>query len=409
MVLLQELMDRCLLFFKDHCYSASRITVYKCLWRKGIERFMSENNLTEYSPSVGQEFIATCHTNGIVTPSDREKIRSVQVLDDMLNLGYIRKRCNIPVHHDLPGEIGAEMEKFVSHLVSLRRSQITIDKYRLYLSEFLSHLTLNGVTSVEMIEERHIVSFFSSHPTDKTWVKTAIGGLYRYWKENEVTDRLHDDFFANFKVKQREALPSFYSTEEVVRMENSINRSSGTGKRDYAMFLLASRLGLRASDIAGLQFSDIDWEKNCITLTMKKTHKAIELPLLADVGNAIIDYLQYGRPVSILKNVFISTRAPYTAATKLLVCSAIDRIIRSSGVRIDGKHHGPHSLRHSIASAMLQSGSTMPVISESLGHSNTEITMKYIKIDLESLAKCALPVPEISRDFYLQKGGAFYG
>ncbi len=370
---------------------------------------MRENNLIEYSPSVGQEFIATCHTNGIVTPTDREKIRSVQVLDDMLGLGYIRKRCYEPVYYDLPGEIGADMEKFIQHLTSLRRSQKTISDYRLYCSEFLNHLTQNGVTSVDKIEERHIISFIASHPTNKVNIVSAIRCLYRYWRETGTTDNTHDDLLTNYKVKKREVLPSFYSAEEVAHMENSIERSSSTGKRDYAMFLLASRLGLRASDIAGLQFSNIDWEKNVITLTMKKTHKVIELPLLADVGNAIIEYLRHGRPVSILKNVFISTRAPYTAATKELVCSAIARAIVKSGVETGGKHHGPHSLRHSIASVMLGNGSTMSAISESLGHRSTETTLTYLKIDLKSLMKCALPVPEISTEFFTQRGGAFYG
>ncbi len=146
-------------------------------------------------------------------------------------------------------------------------------------------------------------------------------------------------------------------------VENSVSRSSGVGKRNYAMVLLASRLGLRASDIAGLRFSNIDWDRSTITLVMQKTGKAIELPLLADVGNAIIDYLQNGRPRSALQSVFLSGRAPYVAATKSMVCSAINAIICKSGIDVTAKHHGPHSLRHSLASAMLENGTMMPVIS----------------------------------------------
>jgi len=78
-------------------------------------------------------------------------------------------------------------------------------------------------------------------------------------------------------------------------------------------------------------------------------------------------------------------------------------------VDTSGKHHGPHSLRHSLASAMLKSGSMMPVISESLGHRSTQTTLAYLKIDIRSLLKCALPVPEIADSFYMQRGGAFYG
>ncbi len=89
-----------------------------------------------------------------------------------------------------------------------------------------------------------------------------------------------------------------------------------SAKRNYAMTLLASRLGLRASDIANLKFGEIDWDNNLLTITMQKTRKVVQLPLLAEVGNSIADYLKNGRPKSSLDQVFLSSRAPYTGATK---------------------------------------------------------------------------------------------
>ena len=94
----------------------------------------------------------------------------------------------------------------------------------------------------------------------------------------------------------KEKLPSYYSKEEILQFENQIDRLSIVGKRDYAMFLLASRLGLRSSDIRLLQFSDIDWDKNEIRIIQKKTKKPVILPLLEDVGTAIIDYVMNARP-----------------------------------------------------------------------------------------------------------------
>lgn len=211
-------------------------------------------------------------------------------------------------------------------------------------------------------------------------------------------DGRFDDLFASCKPRKKERIPSFYTAKEVMTVENSVRRSSGVGKRNYAMLLLASRLGLRASDIAGLQFSNIDWDRNLIILVMQKTKKVIELPLLADVGNAMIDYLQHGRPKSTLQSVFLSGRAPYVTATNLMVCAAINTIICRSGIDITGKHHGPHSLRHSLAGAMLEGGTMIPVISESLGHRSTETTLTYLKIDIRLLLKCALPVPSVPED-----------
>lgn len=404
-----ELTERCIKYFQRLCYTRNRITVYKSLWRNGIIRYMSQKGIESYSPSVGADFVSTCHFHGTIRPQEREKIRSIQVLDDMLKLGYIRKRCFTPVFHALDGEVGAEMEKLITHLTNLRRSMVTIKDYRLYLSEFLMHLNERNVKHVSAITEKDILTFVSSHPTNKVNTVSALRVLFRFWREEHIVDDRFEELFDTYKTHKPERIPSYFAANEVMRIEQSVSRNSANGKRNYAMLLLASRLGLRASDIANLQFFDIDWDKNMITLTMQKTKKVIELPLLADVGNAIIDYLRHGRPKSDSQNVFLSGNAPYVAATKGVVCAAINGIILRSGVDTSGKHHGPHSLRHSLASAMLNGGSLMPVISESLGHRSTQTTLAYLKIDIRSLQKCALPVPEIADCFYMQRGGAFYG
>ena len=404
-----ELTERCIKYFQKQCYTRNRITVYKSLWRNGIISYMSQKGIESYSPSVGAEFVSTCHFHGTIRPQEREKIRSIQVLDDMLKLGYIRKRCFTPVFHALDGEVGAEMEKLITHLTNLRRSMVTIKDYRLYLSEFLMHLNERNVKHVPAITEKDILTFVSSHPTNKVNIVSALRVLFRFWREEHIVDDRFEELFDTYKTHKLERIPSYFTANEVMRIEQSVSRNSANGKRNYAMLLLASRLGLRASDIADLQFSDIDWDKNMITLTMQKTKKVIELPLLADVGNAIIDYLRHGRPKSDSQNVFLSGNAPYVAATKNMVCAAINGIILRSGVDTSGKHHGPHSLRHSLASAMLNGGSMMPVISESFGHRSTQTTLAYLKIDIRSLQKCALPVPEIADCFYMQRGRAFYG
>lgn len=405
---IQQLIDRCIDYFETNCYTAARIAKYKSLWKTGVLRHMEARQIEHYAPVVGAEFVDTCHHHGTIRHQEREKIRSVHVLDDMLTLGYIRRKCITPIFHALNGEIGNEMEKLVTHMGNLRRSKSTISGYRLYLSEFLHHLTSAGVNHMGEVSERHILSFVSSHPTNKTNIVSALRMLFRYWKQERILEGRFDELFDTYKVRRQERIPSFYTAEEIMAVESSISRSNNVGKRNYAMVLLASRLGLRASDIAGLQFDNIDWDRNLITLNMRKTGIMTELPLLADVGNAIVEYLRYGRPKSTLNHVFLSARAPYVGATKACVCAAINAAICRSGICTDGKHHGPHSLRHSLASAMLNDGTVLPVISGTLGHKSTQTTMSYLKIDIASLLKCALPVPPVPNEFYMQKGGAFY-
>jgi integrase/recombinase XerD len=95
--------------------------------------------------------------------------------------------------------------------------------------------------------------------------------------------------------KKEAHLSTTYTKDEVERLINAVDRGNPKGKRDVAMILLAARLGLRASDICRLKFENIHWETNTIYLIQKKTQEKIELPLLTEFGNAIIDYLKYGR------------------------------------------------------------------------------------------------------------------
>ena len=402
------MIDDCLLFFSGNCYTQNRIDKYRSLWKYGILRYMKEKDLSLYSPSLGQEYITDCIPCDNLRHDDREKIRSIQVLDDYLNLGHIRKRTVLPVQHPLEGEIGLQMQKLIDHLQSLRRSSITIKDYELYLNRFLFYLNQSEVYTMKEIRERHILAFLSTTENNKINVASSLRVLFRFWAENHMTDKNFEDVMKYLKRVKHEKIPSFFTSDEIRAIEESIDRSGGLGKRNYAMLLLAGRLGLRASDIANLQFSNIDWEKSEIRLTQYKTGNPISLPLLNEVGNAVIDYLKYGRFKSESQNVFISGRATYIPANKNIVCSAIQEVIARSKVETDGRHHGPHSLRHSLASCLLNQQTPIHVISETLGHTKTDTTMTYLRIDLVSLMKCALPVPSIPDDFYTQKGGAFY-
>jgi site-specific recombinase XerD len=134
------------------------------------------------------------------------------------------------------------------------------------------------------------------------------------------------------------------------------------------------------------------------------------LPLLNDVGEAIINYLKYGRPVSAScsSKIFLSARSPYMELTGFCINGIISRMIKTSGVKYNNRKAGPHAMRHSLASRLLGNGVSLPVISEVLGHEKTQTTMDYLRIDLVSLMNCTLDVPDIKQEFYSQKGGVFY-
>jgi site-specific recombinase XerD len=300
------------------------------------------------------------------------------------------------------------MDKFLLHLESLRRNRITISDHRLYLSRFLFYLDSKQVSAIEEVREEYILSFVSTQTNNKIGIVSTIRFFFRFLFEERIIQSDLSAVLQHYKWVKREKLPSVYTANEVFQIESSIHREDATGKRNYAMTLLASRLGLRASDIAHLTFGNIDWGNSIIKLSQFKTGKMIELPLLVDVGEAIIDYLKYGRKRSESPRVFLYTRAPFTAMTNAAVAGTLGRTVDASGVDTSGRKHGAHAMRHSLASRFLENQESMPVISEALGHQSTTTTMSYLRIDVESLRKCALYVPLVGPSFYEQEGGAFY-
>jgi site-specific recombinase XerD len=404
----KDLTNCCILYLEQQSFSQPRIDRYKSMWKKGIVPFMAENSILHYDASVGEEFISTHIAGSIVTPGQRDYIRSISVLNEFQEKGSISKRRFHPVERKLSGQIGQYMEKFLLHLDALRRSKITINDHRLYLHRFLTFIEGRQIINIEEIKEEHIILFISTSTNNNICVVSSLRLFFRYLFENNLLSLDLSEVLRHYKWTKREKLPSVYSTIEVSEIEKSIKREDITGKRDYAMLLLATRLGLRASDIAHLSFDNLNWESSTIILNQFKTGKKIELPLLVDVGEAIIDYLKYGRKKSESPMIFLYTRAPFTTMTNAAVAGTLGRIIGSSGVETFGRKHGAHAMRHSLANRFLENKESMPVISEALGHQNTATTMSYLRIDIESLRQCTLDVPAVSEHFYEQKGGVFY-
>jgi site-specific recombinase XerD len=182
--------------------------------------------------------------------------------------------------------------------------------------------------------------------------------------------------------------------EEVERIIETCNLNSSVGKRDRAILLLLARLGLRAGDIVKLSLEDIDWEGAWLSVSGKGRRQA-RLPLTQEVGDAIVDYMQCGRPQAETDVLFIRSRAPFRpfeASSTISVLVA--RAMRRAGItrRVRG---AAHLLRHSVATAMLRQGASLQDIAATLRHCSIETTQIYAKVDVAALRQIAQPWPEV--------------
>lgn len=143
-------------------------------------------------------------------------------------------------------------------------------------------------------------------------------------------------------------------------------------------------------------------------ITQQKTGNMVKLPLIPEVGNALIEYLQDERVTGMSNYVFLTLKAPYERISRDTIYDGFQTAIRASKVNVERRHHGMHAMRHSLATQLLKKDIQLPVISDILGHSNTQSTMNYLRVDMENLKKCLLEVPPVSSSFYTQKGGILY-
>lgn len=377
---------------------------------KYLVTYMECKGLQFYSSKVGELF-----ADYVSNPQIRAKptrysacLSLVKWLDDIMENRPHLMRWRQVKEHPLVGE---SCDIYVQYLNWLhekcRLSEETVRQHLRVLSRLSESMRLIN-KSIESLCWDDIV-FFLSESNQKKEVFYILKRFTGYLYENAIIKEDFVEFFHEIKPAKREKIPSYYTPEEVLKIEKTaVQIRTSIGIRNYAMLLLASRLGLRSSDIKKLRFSNLDWDHNLIVLEQYKTKCAISLPLLDDVGNAIIDYVKNGRPRSNSKNVFILHKAPYGELSTECINIAVRGAVLKSGVDYTYRHRGPHSLRHSFATAMLNDGIGLPVISEVLGHEETQSTMYYLGVNVLQLIECSLDVPIINHAFYEQKGGIFY-
>jgi integrase/recombinase XerD len=198
------------------------------------------------------------------------------------------------------------------------------------------------------------------------------------------------------RVYALENIPSTLSAEDIAAVLKTVHQDlSPRGRRDRAILTLLATYGLRAGEITALRLDDIDWRREQVRVRHSKTGHETWLPLVQPVGEALVDYLQKGRPKVAAREVFIRARAPYRPLQNgSSLYSGIVRRLQDAGVKWHGKH-GPHAFRHARAVSLLRAAVPSKVIGDLLGHRASASTAVYLKLATDDLRKIALDVPEV--------------
>jgi site-specific recombinase XerD len=362
-----------------------RLVAHLSRWMVGEDLAVSA-----LTPVTVDAYFAERRAAGYTNSLTRRSVRPL--LDHLRRLGAVASAE--PAAPTTPAE--RLLIRFRDYLVTERglaasTAELNMRLARLFLAECCradGQLDLEHLDAVAV--SAFVVSWGGVWPRSVGRMVTALRSLLRFLQVDGVLDRpLSVPSVASWKLA---GLPKALQPGQVTALLESCDRSTAMGRRDYAILMLLSRLGLRAGEVANLGLDDIDWRHGEITVR-GKGNRQDRLPLPSDVGQAIVDYLRRARPNTAQdRTVFVRAQAPHQALTS----GGVTTVVAIAGCRCGlGPIHA-HRLRHSAAMAMLGAGGSLAEIGQVLRHRRPFTTAIYAKVDSERLRCLARPWPGVA-------------
>ena len=380
-------------------YKPSTLKWYRGCWRR-LERWFATHAVEEFSLDVAMAWVdEACggffakEQAGTLKQTDVYVFRVAAMLDDFAVHGSVLRRYSRTVSK-LSAEQTDVLAQFQAWLWAEGCAVSTVRAYGTVAGEFLAFTgTRGGLGGLDGGVIGAFVATLAGYQAKTVEHKLcAVRSLLWFAAAEGLIGEGVLDTVPSVKSVRQARVPSVWDPVDVAKVVEAIDRANPSGKRDYAIVLLICRLGLRAVDVKRLEFADLDWPGNQLSVVQAKTGRRVVLPLLKDVGWAIIDYVRDGRPESDCPQVFLRHTAPIGPFSdqdhlhQILVKHA-----RAAHVGLgEQRRRGMHSLRHTLATRLMEDGTPVERISEILGHQSVESTGVYLKSSLRLLAKCAL-------------------
>jgi len=390
-------------------YSKTSRYRYRATWEHLIEFSRQKEPGDEFSAELATRFLEEYRVKNeeLDKPSHdwrRQVAFSLKVLADFAKNGCIERTrtCAHAVH--LPPAMQQTLddyEQYCKDRVYLQPS--TFLRRTTEMTIFLDFLHSRKARTLDQIQAADLSEFVSCRghlkPATVGGIVSHLRCFLRFLTMRGILQKDLSAELPKIRVPRDATIPSVWDQELLVRLLTAVDRSSAKGKRDYAILLLASRLGLRAGDIGTLKLDNLRWVESTIEITQAKTGAPLTLPLTNEVGEALIDYLKSGRPQTAHREVFLKMNPPFDPFDEN---NHLHHIVtywrRLAGITFRSpQRQGLHSLRHTLATRLLEKGTSFTTIAEILGHTSLESTRVYAKADVEALRSVALDLEEVNR------------
>jgi integrase len=395
-------------FLREVPLSDSTLSSYHCTFTS-ILAYCERNGIACFSKDAAQAYITIlnnkCKSGNIGDRYLRKLRRSACLLSAcMEGENLTLKRAVFPARtlNDYYADVLIDFENHISQSLapgSIRGIVSTIRKFLFYLED-------GGILSIALLKAEHVKRFLNRvakyHTGSMGNLMWALRRFMLFVNETSLSSINADRYLLNPAPNRKKVLPCFTNTETDAIL-SSVDKTTGFGKRDYAILKLAVETGLRNVDILHLKLSDINWYKCEIAVIQEKTGEAVHLPLLASVGNAIADYILHERPESLSPHVFLRSVRPYTKLCNPCNGSNIlNRYLYKAGIvhkAWDGKTF--HAFRRTQGTRLVEAEVPLPDISDMLGHKLLNSAKRYISHSDKKLRACCLGISE----YAVQKEG----
>ena len=286
-----------------------------------------------------------------------------------------------------------EFERIVDEFLSGDFHPNTRCDMRWVAHKYFAWLEDEGFNSLEGVQPTQIQRFLLD--TAKRYAPSSIHNIRLYLKKLYAflytTDRVESNYseFFSFKVNRDHKVFPALPRSDIAKLLDAIDRTTVKGKRDYAIMMLGTVLGLRACDVVTMKLGDIDWLHGEIKVLQRKTSNPVVLPLTQDVGEALRDYILNGRPESESEEIFLRIKAPHTALASAVTLGEIyEDCCIAAGLPASKKFH---NLRRTLGTSMISNDVSVYDVAQVFGDKDVESTKPYLSTDAEHLKMCALP------------------
>jgi integrase/recombinase XerD len=385
-------------------YTKASMLFYRRRWHMLIQ-FAQERGEIFYSERLGIDFVEKHFNifekdfNNTLSQSETQELRIIRTIGDFQLHNAVLRRCSR--HKEIlsaPYFISIS-NRFKEYCVNKNYSKCTTDHYVKQSARFMDYIAAQNVTECKAINLELIHAYIKTLAgyTYKT-VEQNICSMRAFFRFLLETAEVQIDFAAKtpmVQARKQTRIPSVWTVDELKKLIAAIDRGNPKGKRDYAIILLACCLGIRCTDIKNLKMDDFRWEEKKLVFIQSKTKTPLSLPLTQEIGWAVIDYLKYGRPKIDDPHVFVRHLAPFLPFSEGDHLHQLIKTYMELGhIPTLKKKRGMHSLRHTMASVLLEKDTPLSTISDILGHIDTESTAVYLKVDIKKLKECSLTLVE---------------